>query len=192
MLNYLSRATLDLLLLRRGPQDLPARRNLLLSVIAVFVFVSAAAYVALMDMNFAVAVMQSMTGLGYLAGFIWVVLAVTGRKERFVQTFMALTLTGTVFNILEVGPLSSLMPYFLQMQEVMQQAQVNGGQVDAAAVQNMKVPGLPMVLLLLGYGWRLVVMAHILHHALEVSRGRAMAITLIFPAVIMFLALMLR
>lgn len=192
MPNFLARATLDLMLLRRGPQDLPARMPLLWAIIGLFVAMNALAYSLLLNISTVEAILQAASGLAYLAGFVWVVLAFTGRRARFLQTFMAFVLTGILFNILEIGPLSSLLPHFLQMQELVQQAQNSGGQVDEAALQAVRVPGVPMVLLLLGYVWRLMVMAHIFHHALEVSRGRAMAITLMFPALIMFLVLVLR
>ncbi len=192
MLSFMTRATLDILLLRRGPQDLPARREVLYVVILAYLVLSAPAYVAVIQMQVHVALMQSVSSLAYLAGFAWAVLALGGRRERFQQSFMALVATAAVFNILEVGPLISLMPYFLQIQDLMLQAQGQPDALDPAVVEAIDVPGFALVMLLLVYVWRLMVMAHVFHHALEISRGRAMAIALLFPGLIMFLALMVR
>lgn len=192
MLNNLPRATLDLLLLRRGPQDLPARQNLLYSVMAAYVLITALAYLSVIQMSAANAALQSASSLAYLAGFVWMVLAMAGRRARFLQSFMAMSLTAIVFNILEVGPLIKLMPYLQEIQALMAQAQATGKPIEPAAVESLDVPGFSMVLLLVVYAWRLMVMAHIFHHALEISRGRAMGLALLYPAVIMLLVMILR
>ncbi len=192
MLNLMARITLDMLLLRRGPQELPARRELLLLAVAVYVLVSGIAYLSIAEMNVQLALMQSITSLAYLATFVWIVLVMAGKRARFLQTFMGFVTTATLFNVLEVGPLMSLMPRILQLQALMQEAQTTGGDINPAALEAIQMPGLAMVLLLCVYMWRLIVMAHIFHHALEITRGRALALTLLFPAMVMFLALMMR
>lgn len=192
MFAQMARATLDLLLLRRGPQDLPAQKNLLYSAILVYTLFTALAYLSVAEMNVFVGALQAASGLAYLAGFTWMVLAFSGKRARFLQTFLALVLTATVFNILEVGPLISLMPHFLQMQELLVQAQGDGTALDPASVEAVNIPGFPLALLLLEYVWRLTVMAHIFHHALEISRARAAAVALLYPGLILLLALMAR
>ncbi len=192
MVNYITRATLDMLLLRKGPQDLPARRELMMAIIGVYVLISTFAYLSVTDMNVPVSFMQAVSSLAYLAGFVWVVLMVAGKRARFQQSFMGFTMTAAVFNILEVGPLLDLMPHLLKMQEIVQQAQNTGSEISPEQIEAIQIPGLSMVLLLFVYMWRLLVMAHIFHHALEISRGRAMAVTLLFPTAVMFLVLVLR
>lgn len=187
----MARATLDMLLLRKGPQDLPARRELLVAVIAIYLLLSSLAYLGLTEITLSVAFSQSVSSLAYLAAFVWIVLAVSGKRARFLQTFMGFVVTATVFNLLEVGPLIDLLPHLAEMQGVIQEAQQKGTELDPAAIEAIRIPTISIVLLLLVYTWRLVVMAHIFHHALEITRGRAMALTLLFPAVVMFLVLVL-
>lgn len=190
MFNFLARITFDFMLLRRGPQDLPAQVQLLWVIIAVFTVVNALIYVLFLKISPAIALLQSLFGLTFLAGFVWLVLAFNQRRSRFLQSFMAFVLTGMVFNIIEAGPLSQVLPAYVQLQEIVQHAEVTGLEVDKVKVQSLVDSIMPMTMLLLvGYVWRLMVMAHIFHHTLEVSRGKAMAITLMFPALILFLAI---
>lgn len=131
----------DICLLRAGPQDVPASRELLatvlgLSVLSNLIFVLGRT--PLVD-----ALVYVVSALGILLGLVYVLLAVFGYRSRAVQTFTALSGTGLLLSVLATPVL------FLAL----------------------LVPGAanPFAWLLLMINiWGLVVIGHVLRHALSV------------------------
>lgn len=131
----------DICLLRAGPQDVPASRELLavvlgLSVLSNLMFV-------LGRTSFVEGLVFVLSVLGLLMGLVYLLLAVLGYRARAVQTLTALGGTGLVLSLLALPLLvfSALLP-----------AEAN-----------------PFGLLLLMINlWGLVVIAHVLRHALSV------------------------
>lgn len=131
----------DICLLRAGPQDVPASRELLavvlgLSVLSNLVFV-------LGRTSLAEGLAFVLTALGLLMGLVYLLLTVFGYRARAVQTLTALGGTGLVLSVLALPLLvfSALLP-----------SEAN-----------------PFGLLLLMVNlWGLVVIAHVLRHALSV------------------------
>ncbi len=98
------RIFIDIVLWRRGPQDLPAS-SLLLAV-------SVAAYVAVSVVQLALLGETTATWLFFvvvdpllLAAWVWLVLRLFGHAERFVQTASAIFGTGAVLGLFLYLPL---------------------------------------------------------------------------------------
>jgi hypothetical protein len=79
---------LDIVLWRRGPQDLPSSGLLVLITLVAYVLVSAV-QVVLMHESGAALLLFLVADPLLLIGMVWFVLTVFGRKDRFLQTTAA-------------------------------------------------------------------------------------------------------
>jgi hypothetical protein len=183
----LPRITLGLMLLRSGPQDLPARKEALVAAALSLVAVTAVAQFAL-DAALLPALMSALVSILMLAAFASLVLRFAGRSARFQQTFMALLLTAAAIGVLEIGPTAALKPHLLEV------IKLAGPNPDAEALRNalsqIKPPAMPVLMLSALFVWRVIVMAHIFRHALEIRFANALGVALLFPAAMMFLVLL--
>ena len=93
----LVKAFLDIALLRRGPQDLPASPLLLyLALAAVLVsYVLAISPLHLLPQS----LMRAVVDIGFIAAFVYLLLSVAGRRVRFAQTITALFGAGAVLGV---------------------------------------------------------------------------------------------
>jgi hypothetical protein len=148
----LARLCLQISIGRRGPQDMPAVPILLPIMISVYLALSLAIGEALpllrTDWAPAVAV-----DTAFLALWYWMLLAVAGRRERYLQTASAVFALQTV-----LAPLSIATLWLAQWRAATQALQ---GSSALAAVQL----GLTVVSLL----WTLLATGHIVRAALERS-----------------------
>lgn len=137
----------DIFLLRRGPQDAPFSPTLLAGVCAASVLLQVAvASVLGIEGN---ALGASLLGLAFNLMLLYVLLALRGVRERFVQTALTLTACAVLFAILSL-------PVVL----------MSGGKPPTpetiTPVQALLgLLALPLVV------WKLVVDAHILRHSLN-------------------------
>jgi hypothetical protein len=92
------RICIDIVLWRRGPQDLPASRLLLAVALAVYIAVSAV-QLALLGETAATWLLFIVVDPLLLAGWVWLVLRLYGRRERFLQTASAVFGTGAVLGV---------------------------------------------------------------------------------------------
>ena len=92
------RICLDIVLWRRGPQDLPASSLLLAIAVAAYVAVSAV-QLALLGETAATWFFFVVIDPLLLAGWVWLVLRLYSRPERFLQTASAVFGTGAVLGI---------------------------------------------------------------------------------------------
>jgi len=92
------RIFIDIVLWRRGPQDLPASSLLLWATVAAYVAVSAV-QLALLGETVATWFFFVVVDPLLLAAWVWLVLRLYGRRERFVQTVSAVFGTGAVLGI---------------------------------------------------------------------------------------------
>lgn len=92
------RICLDIVLWRRGPQDLPVSSLLLAIAVAAYVAVSAV-QLALLGESAATWFFFLVIDPLLLAGWVWLVLRLHGRPERFMQTASAVFGTGAVLGI---------------------------------------------------------------------------------------------
>jgi hypothetical protein len=134
---------IELCLLRRAPQDLPASVTLLkvliLVYLAVGVLVGAATGQGLWE-----ALVQTLVDTALLLGLLYAGLRWLGRLPRFVQSASALLGSGALLNLLVLAPL----------------AMASGG-------DDSEVTGVAALLFLALLAWSLVVTGHILRHTLD-------------------------
>jgi drug/metabolite transporter (DMT)-like permease len=138
----------DILLLRRGPQDLPFSAALLGTLILFALAIGLA--VSAQRVPVAVAAPQLGFEVLLLLALAWIPLAVARRRERFVQTATALVAAAIAFNLLAV-------PVVLGVGELPR---------DPRALTTLQVVLGWLSLALLA--WKLVVSGHVLRHALDV------------------------
>jgi hypothetical protein len=95
----------DLLRLRRGPQDVPHSKALLL--LALLPYAALSSVLAAFAMPAPKAVLYGPTEAALLALLVYGALALRRRPARYLQTLTALLLVGLVFNLLSL-PLTAL------------------------------------------------------------------------------------
>ncbi len=160
------RVTVDMLLLRRGPQDLPADWSLL-GALAVVYFSTAFAQVRTAAETVP-ALLQALLATVLLAVYVRAVLQMRGLLPRYVQTLSGLFAVGIVMTLLMLGPTAALAPFLESL---------------AQASEPEQVPQ-PPALVLLAYFvigvWALVAFGHIYRHALDVSLGVGVLVALGF------------
>jgi hypothetical protein len=98
------RICLDIVLWRRGPQDLPASTLLLAIAAAVYVAVSAV-QLALLGETAATWFFFIVVDPLLLAGWVWLVLRLYGHRERYLQTASAVFGTGALLGLVLYLPL---------------------------------------------------------------------------------------
>jgi hypothetical protein len=161
----------DILLLRRGPQDLPFSSSLLGALILLALAIGLA--VSAQRVPIAVAAPQLGFEVLLLLALAWVPLAVAKRRERFIQTATAMVAVAIAFNLLAV-------PVVLGVGELPK---------DPRALSTVQVLLGWLSLALLA--WKLVVSGHILRQALDVPLriGVLIAAALLAGEVVLNLAL---
>ena len=91
----------DIALWRKGPQDLPASRFLAGSVLAIYIamsFVQARLFKLSLDTSVLIVGIDVLM----LTGWLWLVLAFFGRKQRFAQTATAVLGVGVLLCMLDI------------------------------------------------------------------------------------------
>ena len=142
-------AFFDICRFRKRPQDIPKSNNLLVSCIFSYAVIST----ALVGMAESIdrAMLSGITEIVVLSVFSLLLLQISGKAMRWIQTLTALSGTGVVLSII------ALPVYFFLS---------TSGTDDST-----NEPLYQMFLLMLAAlaFWNIAVMAHILKHALEVS-----------------------
>jgi hypothetical protein len=137
---------LDICLLRKGPQDVPASTALL--KLCLVGYALSGLLVLLLNTSIPVAILQILLDLVLLSGLLYWGLLLHRHPQRFEQTLSALTGVGTLMGLLALPPMLWIV------------TQTADGDVS-----------LPSLLLLAMLGWSITVIAHILRHAFETSLG---------------------
>jgi hypothetical protein len=150
----------DICLLRAGPQDLPASRELLGLAITSYTLVSF--LLSVPGYPLATAGQMALVDATLLIVFAASLLYFIGKKARLYQTLTALAGTGTLLGLFAL-PVIQLLP---QREEAGQQP-----------------PLLASLLWLLLFGWSLLVVAHIMRHALSVKLPVAIGIAMLYSLV---------
>lgn len=144
----------DLCRLRSAPQELPFSRALMLTTSLLYAVVGFA--MSALEQDFSHSLLATAVDVALLAALAYVSLWITGHTERFTQTFTALTGIGVLFNIIGF-------PIIALLQQVPEGESSN----------------LSLVLLIL-IVWNIVVIGHILRHALEMAMWLACGIALLY------------
>lgn len=145
LVNALITPFLQLCLLSRGPQDLPASRVLLLITITVYWLVAVAMgwpYYGIRS-----SVLQSVVELAMVLGFTRLALLLTRHPARFTQTATALTAAGALLGVV-----------LLPVAYAIYQAQAQGAPL-----------GVPAFAYIVVLGWLLLVYGNIFRHALSLK-----------------------
>ncbi|MCG8486889.1 MAG: hypothetical protein MI756_05410 [Chromatiales bacterium] len=145
-------AAIDLCLLRRGPQDLPAS-SMLLWLTALLNMLTGILMLTDADSNLAKAIGQTLFELALMVAALYAALRLNGRLERFIQAATALMLCGFLLGMLAL-PL------------------IAWGKQNQSAEAG--------VLFLLVFTWGVVVFGHILRHTFEFSLNVGIAIALLY------------
>jgi len=151
----------EICLLCAGPQDLPASRELLGLALASYALVSF--LLSLPGYPLVTAVQMALVDAVLLIMFAITLLYFLGKMARLNQTLTALAGTGTLLGLLALP----VMPLLLPDQEAKQQ------------------PLLASLLWLLLLGWSLIVVAHIMRHALSVNLPVAIGVAILYTLVAM-------
>lgn len=147
---------LDICLLRAGPQDLPASRPFLALTLAGYALVNV--LVSRLSLGLREAVAVSLLDTLLLAAFAQVVLRIAARPERFTQTLAALAGTGQLLGLLALPLVAGML-----------KAQATGGTASGLALAWLGV-----------LIWSLVVLGHILRHALAVRLATGIGIGVLY------------
>ena len=152
----------EICLFRRGPQDVPASNTLL--VLCGLAYLGAG-LLALHSMSSPIgnSVLYALTDMGTYGIITWVLLTATRHQVRFLQTFT--TMLGT-------GALLSLIAWPITTWQTRETGEA----------------GLPGLLLWGVTVWIIAVTAHILRHALEIRRGQALALAMLYVIASMVLS----
>ena len=149
----------EICLLRRAPQDLPA--SPLLLGIAVTAHVGLGVLVTALHYPLLTAIGVSLTGTLLLALLAFGLLSARGFGRRFTQTFAAFAGTGAVLQVIAF-PLVALLEG------------ADPGGASAAAGVILTIPWLALLV------WSWVVSGHILRHALSVHLTAGIGISMAF------------
>ena len=152
----LIRAWFEICLLRRAPQDLPASSYLLGVSLCCYGLVSV--LVSSQSYTLSMALLLTLVDLGLLVLFAGSLLYLQNKIARLNQTLSALAGTGSLMGLIALPLLLTLAP-------------------DAGADT---VPALLQSLWLLLLLWNLVIMAHIIRHALSSSFAIGFGISLLY------------
>lgn len=106
-MQHFLRTFLDIVLWRRGPQDLPASALLVWLTLAAYVLVSVVQLALLNEPGVIWFVFVIVDPLMLMA-WVWLVLRVYGRSERYVQTVAAVLGTGALLGLVLYLPLQLL------------------------------------------------------------------------------------
>ncbi len=152
---------LDICLLRAGPQDLPVSQLLLGLTLAGYLLIST--LLALPGYPAFTALQIAVIDLILLTAFAGSILYLTGNLARINQTLSALAGAGTLLGLLALPLVQSL--------------------YRAQDAEQLSLPVLMFWLLLMG--WNLLVVAHIIRHALSVILPIAVVIAVLYTLLAM-------
>lgn len=149
-----ARILLKMLLLRTAPQDLPFSSVLLGRI--VFLYLLSGLVVLNGRVESSMALAQMTVGIIIVMFFSYLILALLGHKERFVQTVTALAGTGIIFN--------------LMAWPVLRQTTLDTG--------TNTLSGQSALLMLMLVSWEVIITAHIYRHALNMQLAKTIILSI--------------
>jgi len=152
---------LDVCLLRAGPQDLPASRMLVWLSLGAYLLISF--FLSYPGYPFGVSVEMAGVDLILLAIFAMAPLYLLNKTARINQTLTALAGSGAVLGLVA-----------LPLVQVVFEGQESG-----------EVPPFVALVWLILFGWSLLVMGHIMRHALSVAFAIGLGVAVLYTLVAM-------
>lgn len=161
-------AFFDICRLRKAPQDIPASPQLLALSLTAYALLSCLLQGLSEPVDLAVS--SALLEIAVLMLFVQCLLLLKGRPARWMQTMTALAGAGVILRLI-------VLPLYLF-----------AGVGSGAALIGYNL-GLTLLLMLVG--WGVVVMAHILRHALETHPALAFMLALVYLFLLVYLTLTL-
>jgi len=155
-MKHLMRTYIDICLLRANPQDLPASTFLL--ALAILWYYLGSLILAMVSLDFGIAFLFALVDTLLLSVLAWLLLWTRNLASRFEQTLSALAGTGALLSVFG-------WPILLWEHTM-------AGDLNEAV--------LPAMLLLVIMIWNIVVIGHILRHALSTSMAFAAALSILY------------
>jgi len=164
-MNALFTLLINIMRLKAAPQDLPCSRFLMMLCIGSYLLMGLV--ISLLDQTFGLAILSAGVDTVLLIGLAALALWIRGYKGRGIQTVTAFTATGTLFEL--IG---------LPLVAYLQQTSADD-------------PSSLSLLLLVLIVWNIVVLGHILRHAVDVPMwvGTGVALLYIYTSIRVMIAL---
>lgn len=166
-----ARRVIELMLLRRGPQDMPGDQTTLAS--------SAAAYCILLFLQVGLitptghAALQAGLATALLALYVRTILRMRGMGNRFAQTATALFSAGATLTLIMLAPTHAMAPYLDAI-------------AKASNPQQVPMPPGYVVLAYVAMGfWGLAIYSHVYRHALDGSIWLGLGAALAFEVLLL-------
>ena len=145
----LFKAFFDICRLRKGPQDIPASKNLL--TLCLFFYGLLSTLLVLLSESMDRAILAGLLEVVLIMAFTMALLQIRSKTGRWVQTVTSLYGTGIVLSLIAL-------PIYILLS-------LNG----TTETNDTPLYGLGLLILASLACWNVVIMAHILRHALEVT-----------------------
>ncbi|RJS92262.1 hypothetical protein D3260_12815 [Salinisphaera sp. Q1T1-3] len=169
-----ARRLVDLVLFRRGPQDLPGDQSTLIAS-AVAYCIAQFVQIVMVAANAGPALFQALLASILLGLYAALVLRLRRLPNRFNQTATALFGAGTIITLLMLAPTHGLASYIESLRAA-----------SASAASDVATPSPLAALAYVALGiWGLAVYSHIYRHALEVPIAAGVAVTIGFEIAVL-------
>lgn len=152
---------IDLIRLRKGPQDLPASQGLI--IITGFFLVVSAVLGDQVNSDFSNRLVFALSQIAILTVTVWFILSLNQKTERALQTLTAFYGSSVIIQLI-VWPFRS---WLLSLSEEAQ-----------------KQASIPLLAIIALAVWSFVVMVHIYKNALDSSRGKAIFMSIITQMIV--------
>ncbi len=141
-------AFFDICRLRKGPQDIPASKNLL--SLSLFFYGLLSILLVMLSDSIERAILSGLLEVVLIMAFTMALLQIRSKTERWVQTVTALSGTGIILSLFAL-------PIYILLS------------MNGASEANNPVYGMGLLILAGLACWNVIIMAHILRNALEVT-----------------------
>ncbi|MCG8378179.1 MAG: hypothetical protein MI865_01760 [Proteobacteria bacterium] len=151
----------------KGPQDIPESKNLL--TLCLLVYGICSVVLVLLTESADKAIFAALLEILLIMIFTQILLQIKGKSSRWIQTVTALSGTGVIISIIAF-------PIYLMI-----------GIGDSNELTAQSGQGFGLMLLALLACWNILIMAHILRHALEVNLFSALMFSIAYILIVVSL-----
>ena len=168
---FFARRVIELMLLRRGPQDMPGDANTLIGCAAAYCILLFLQVGLLMPAS--AAALQAGLATALLALYVRTVLRIRQLPNRFNQTATALFAAGATLTLIMLAPTHAMAPYLHALGEAS----------DAQAVP-MPPTFVTLAYVAMGF-WGLAIYSHVYRHALDGGLWLGVGATITFEILLL-------